>query len=598
MGRGGYGSHPRQFGWEGSGPNHHNQFERMNGSHHQNQFERMNGSNHKHYGRGFSQQFSSRGNNMGPNSRGNQSQRGGGRGGHLNKPWITPQIRNEIYHRNSLSQKAKQSKASPDFDALNDQKMKVNEMIEEAKRKYFSQNPGAEDEWLHILARESFSNSTWCDVCDKGFDSIRQLREHESEHVTCDVDGCKYTGHQSVMEKHIQHQHISGLFHRIPQGKSKEEIEKWRAERRKNFPTSDKVAQKDAERAEFQARGEVMRLEKIIKKYTGVEDEVEVDKNVNNRNVEPDWECTCKARFLLKNSKKRIDIRRLKHQGHCQELVKIRERFAERKKEKMLQMAKRRLEKAEKKEKSDGIKVMSQVVQSNTDNVEDSDSETEGMNGTLPMFAGLGKSFLNNTANYDASAKDWSQRSGHDFEISDDEFEVHNDAHYSDITHHDESLIGSSKLDDCTDSKDDVGHNIENGSEDQNNEKEDQNHENESEDDDGPPEEIKTQKSEVTDITEINESHLDKSEDVKTNEVLKAIPGDNFRRKRKQKDDTNEKASKSSAHKIAKTVFSKRIGAPTLLEKLLHDEIKHERNLILQCVRYVCNNKFLQDQQM
>ena len=64
----------------------------------------------------------------------------------------------------------------------------------------------------------------------------------------------------------------------------------------------------------------------------GVEEDVEVDKNVNNRNVEPDWECTCKARFLLKNSKKRIDIRRLKHQGHCQELVKIRERFAERKK--------------------------------------------------------------------------------------------------------------------------------------------------------------------------------------------------------------------------------------------------------------------------
>ena len=46
-------------------------------------------------------------------------------------------------------------------------------------------------------------------------------------------------------------------------GQSREEIEKWRAERKKNFPTQDKVAIKDAERSEARERGEVLRLEKV-----------------------------------------------------------------------------------------------------------------------------------------------------------------------------------------------------------------------------------------------------------------------------------------------------------------------------------------------
>jgi len=46
---------------------------------------------------------------------------------------------------------------------------------------------------------------------------------------------------------------------------SKEEIEKWREERRKNFPTSEKVAQKEAVTAKAQARAEDNHTEKIKK---------------------------------------------------------------------------------------------------------------------------------------------------------------------------------------------------------------------------------------------------------------------------------------------------------------------------------------------
>ena len=44
--------------------------------------------------------------------------------------------------------------------------------------------------------------------------------EHSAEHATCGVDGCSYTAHESLLEKHVRHQHLSGLFQKIPQGKN------------------------------------------------------------------------------------------------------------------------------------------------------------------------------------------------------------------------------------------------------------------------------------------------------------------------------------------------------------------------------------------
>jgi len=58
-----------------------------------------------------------------------------------------------------------------------------------------------------------------------------------------------------------------------------------------------------------------------------------------------------------------------------------------------------------------------------------------------------------------------------------------------------------------------------------------------------------------------------------------------------------EKAAEPK-EKIAKvtrqSVLEQRIRPPTLLERLLLQEIKKERNTILQCVRYVCKNNFFE----
>ena len=60
-------------------------------------------------------------------------------GPNQNKPWITQDIRVAISCRNQLAQKARQSKSGEDFDALREQKQRVEAMIEESKMKFFKE---------------------------------------------------------------------------------------------------------------------------------------------------------------------------------------------------------------------------------------------------------------------------------------------------------------------------------------------------------------------------------------------------------------------------------------------------------------------------
>ena len=120
-------------------------------------------------------------------------------------------------------------------------------------------------------------------------------------------------------------------------------------------------------------------------------------------------------------------------------------------------------------------------------------------------------------------------------------------------------------------------------------------------DDDSPPTEEKIIKypDEFNPNTNISESipkieHQDKVSgislrDSSSNPETAVSEHSSRKRKRKQKE---EKAPEQK--RPPTSVFSRPIRPPTLLEKLLLDEIKRERNLILQCVRFVCNNNFLQ----
>lgn len=70
------------------------------------------------------------------------------------------------------------------------------------------------------------------------------------------LDGCTYTAHVKLVMKHIEIQHSTNLFQRIKGYNTPEEIENWKTERKKNFPTPENIARKKEEVAERKARGE------------------------------------------------------------------------------------------------------------------------------------------------------------------------------------------------------------------------------------------------------------------------------------------------------------------------------------------------------
>ena len=53
------------------------------------------------------------------------------------------------------------------------------------------------------------------------------------KHQTCGLDGCSFTAAAKPLEIHILHMHSSGLYNRVHQGNTPEDIAKWRAERKK-----------------------------------------------------------------------------------------------------------------------------------------------------------------------------------------------------------------------------------------------------------------------------------------------------------------------------------------------------------------------------
>ena len=133
----------------------------------------------------------------------------------------------------------------------------------EAKIRWLTSHPELESSWLGVLAAEESEKVYYCDVCERRVGGEAEYRDHLSQHATCGIDGCGYTAHQDLLEKHIRHQHLSGFYKRIVQGNSPQDIEKWREERRRNWPTRLKIAEKIVEQEALRERGEVRALHYI-----------------------------------------------------------------------------------------------------------------------------------------------------------------------------------------------------------------------------------------------------------------------------------------------------------------------------------------------
>eukprot|EP00624_Nannochloropsis_granulata_P003469 evm.model.NODE_27573_length_56350_cov_23.676434.8 len=98
-----------------------------------------------------------------------------------------------------------------------------------------------------------------CVPCDKAFQTESQHAAHVSAHEECHYPTCTFQGSRQVVGGHYRVAHgkyrgngfrvlkVEGRSFRILVGNAPEEVEQWREDRRKNFPTAENVAKRREE---------------------------------------------------------------------------------------------------------------------------------------------------------------------------------------------------------------------------------------------------------------------------------------------------------------------------------------------------------------
>ncbi|KAH8274569.1 hypothetical protein KR044_013085 [Drosophila immigrans] len=110
----------------------------------------------------------------------------------------------------------------------------------------------------------------FCGNCDMGLANAQDMRRHLEQHEDCPAEGCEFAALTSVLDKHIEANHITGLYKTVKKAWTPEEIAAWRAERRKRFPTTANVELAKRAKEQRQKRGE--RLEASKARFGKVED--------------------------------------------------------------------------------------------------------------------------------------------------------------------------------------------------------------------------------------------------------------------------------------------------------------------------------------
>jgi len=86
-----------------------------------------------------------------------------------------------------------------------------------------------------------------CEPCDLGFQNENLLQNHMNTHEKCTVEGCNFSSSPFVMKVHLKSVHHPRIARLIKRLDTPEAIEKWKQERKKNYPTSERINIKNEE---------------------------------------------------------------------------------------------------------------------------------------------------------------------------------------------------------------------------------------------------------------------------------------------------------------------------------------------------------------
>ncbi|KAI4487706.1 hypothetical protein M0802_011896 [Mischocyttarus mexicanus] len=201
----------------------------------------------------------------------------------LKKPWMTDEIRSEIQKKNKLYAKAKKNKDAKEWGEFKDVRNKVTRMIRDAKNDYLTKHPEQACFETNMETKEPNKESYdttdennqnievnkkyYCEVCDKEYNKEEKLAEHMTTHRVCGIDGCTFSANNLLVDKHIKMQHHTGLYDKVKNVSTPEEIEKWIKDRKRKYPTKARIEEKKR-----------MELEKT-------EESDEINRQFNNKRI-------------------------------------------------------------------------------------------------------------------------------------------------------------------------------------------------------------------------------------------------------------------------------------------------------------------------
>ncbi|XP_031623650.1 nuclear fragile X mental retardation-interacting protein 1, partial [Contarinia nasturtii] len=410
-------------------------------------------------------------------------------------------------------------------------------------------------------------SNNWCHLCDCNFKYPQQLQRHKDEHEKCWFDDCNFEGSSMLLKQHIETQHQSGLFQRISKIETDEDIEKWREERRKRYPTKANIELRRLAQEERMKRGE--RIQEPNHRFGNVQHRkqrsfTENDSMNNHRTKKND-----KKRHRTRNKNKSDE--KIANDKNGQQTTTVPAKKTETVKSEMVgnnNASATEQRPVEPKEKTvPTTNALSAIMgiygsDSDCDDDDDNNKDNDNVEATTSVNnvpANKQEEQVNNITEHVTAASDPISEAVESDKYNDADESTKNMRRKRDAVFTEDKLpikqfksIDSSVPSESIDQKP---------------------NDNESDDDDGAPEEQPIQRC--------------------SNDGQDIVAGPSrIRPQETKKTDAKSTPAIMMKKKTIVDMTRKIRNQNTLLEKLLQKEIRHERNVLLQCVRYVVENNF------